>query len=354
MPASRCHGGHDVARPRPPRRGRSTRPQATSGRQAKSLTSGRARVCQEGPAERRTRMKRTLTMLAAAALAGLAIPAQAADMALGRLDCGTPQAPTVVNQRFSDIYAYGDLKVQFVFSCYIIKHDNDYLLWDTGHAMTAPNVAPKVSIVDQLAKINVKPEQIKYVGISHYHADHTGQVASFPKATLLIGAREWEAISAPQPAQGVNYKPFEGWIKGENKVEPQALDKDVFGDGSVIVLRTPGHTPGHQALLVKLPQTGAVILSGDAVHFHENYDSDGVPWFNFDRAQTVASIARIKKIAASLKGTVIIQHDERDISSLRRSRPSRSSRRPPDPHPSRASPCRPLRVKVPIFPVPSH
>jgi glyoxylase-like metal-dependent hydrolase (beta-lactamase superfamily II) len=243
-------------------------------------------------------------------------PAPAAYLALGRIDCGTPLAPTAVNQRFSDTYAYGDLKVQFVYSCYIIRHDNEYLLWDTGHSMTAPNVAPKVSIVDQLAKINVKPEQIKYVGISHYHADHTGQVASFPKATLLIGAREWEAISAPKPAAGVNYKPFEGWIKGENKVEPLPLDKDVFGDGSVIVLRTPGHTPGHQALLVKLPQMGAVILSGDAVHFHENWDTGGVPAFNYDRAQTVASMERLKGLVKAQKAKLIIQHDARDVGLL--------------------------------------
>ena len=135
-------------------------------------------------------------------------------------------------------------------------------------------------------------------------------------ATLLIGAKEWEAITAPKPAQGVNFKPFEHWIKGEGKVEPQAVDKDVFADGSVIVLRTPGHTPGHQALLVKLAQMGPVILSGDAVHFRENYESDGVPWFNFDRAQTVASIERIKKISANLKATLIIQHDARDIGKL--------------------------------------
>ncbi len=261
-------------------------------------------------------MKRMLTMLAAAALAGLAIPAQAADMSLTRLDCGTPQAPTVVNQRFDDTYSYGDLKVQFVYSCYLIKHDGDYLLWDTGHAMTTPNVAPKVSIVDQLAKLNIKPEQVKYVGISHYHADHTGQVASFPKATLLIGAREWEAITAPKPAEGVNYKPFESWAKGEGKVEALNLDKDVFGDGSVIVLRTPGHTPGHQSLMLKLPQTGAVIISGDAVHFRENYDSERVPAFNYDRAQTVASMQRLKKLVAAQKAKLIIQHDARDIALL--------------------------------------
>src|SRR5690242_11899146 len=110
-------------------------------------------------------MNRISMMFAAGAcvLAGVATPAQAADVTLTRLaDCGTPQAPIAVNQRFSDIYAYGDLKLQFVYSCYVIKHDNEYMMWDTGHSMSAPNVAPKVSVVDQLAKLNIKPEQIKY------------------------------------------------------------------------------------------------------------------------------------------------------------------------------------------------
>jgi len=263
-------------------------------------------------------MNRRLTMLAigASLFAGFAAPAQAADVSIARIDCGTSQAPVAVNERFSDTYAYGDKKIQFVFSCYLIKHGDEYMLWDTGHSMTAPNVAPKVSLVDALAKIDVKSDQIKYVGISHYHADHTGQIASFPKATLLIGAKEWEAITSPKPPQGANVKPFEGWIKGENKVEPQPIDKDVFGDGSVIILRTPGHTPGHQSLLVKLAEKGPVIITGDAVHFHENLDSDGVPAFNFDRAQTVASMERLKKIAQNLKGTIIIQHDARDVDKL--------------------------------------
>ena len=265
-------------------------------------------------------MNRTLTILAfgAGLVAGLAAPAQAADVSLARLDCGTPQAPTAVNQRFSDTYAYGELKLQFVYSCYLIKHGDEYLLWDAGHAMTTPNVAPKVSIVDQLAKIDVKPDQIKYVAISHYHGDHTGQVASFPKATLLIGTREWDAITAPKPAEGVNFKPFESWIKGDSKVEPLPLgpDKDVFGDGTVIMLRTPGHTPGHSCLLVKLSQMGPVILSGDAAHFRENYDTEGVPIFNYDRAQTIASIQRIKQIVSNQKATFIIQHDARDVAKL--------------------------------------
>jgi N-acyl homoserine lactone hydrolase len=264
-------------------------------------------------------MKRILTVAAASAfaLAGLATNALAApEVSLARFDCGTPQAPVPVNQRFSDTYAYGDLKLQFVFSCYLIKHGDDYMIWDTGHATTAPNVAPKTSLVDYLAKIDVKPDQIKFVGISHYHADHTGQVASFPKATVLIGKGDWDAISGPKPGQGVNFKPFESWIKGEGKVEALTLDKDVFEDGSVIVLRTPGHTPGHSSLLVKLPQMGAVILTGDAIHFRENTKSSGVPAFNYDRAQTVASVERLNNIATNLKATLVIQHDARDIEKL--------------------------------------
>src|SRR5947209_13473972 len=250
-------------------------------------------------------------------LVGLTAFAQApAEVTLTRIDCGTGATPTDVGQRFSDTIAYKDLKLTFTFSCYLIKHGGEYMVWDTGFAPgTNPN-APKVGIVDRLKELSITPEQAKYVGISHFHGDHTGQLAPFTNATLLIGKGHWDQITSPTPMQGANVAGFKSWIDEKRKVEPLALDKDVFGDGSVIVLRTPGHKPGHQSLLVKLPQMGAVVISGDAVHFHENYDSDGVPTFNFDRAQTLASLARIKKIAANLKATVILQHDARDIDKL--------------------------------------
>jgi N-acyl homoserine lactone hydrolase len=84
----------------------------------------------------------------------------------------------------------------------------------------------------------------------------------------------------------------------------------------VIMLDLPGHTPGHHGLLVKLKTTGAVLLTGDVAHFHENYDSNGVPSFNVNRADSLASLDRFKKLAANLKATVIIQHDPRDIGKL--------------------------------------
>jgi glyoxylase-like metal-dependent hydrolase (beta-lactamase superfamily II) len=279
---------------------------------------GGTKCIQTPPMGRWSAMQRILLLagICVAALVGQPALAQAPDMSLTRLDCGTPNPPTAVNQRFSDTYSQGDLKVLIVYSCYLIKHGNDYLLWDTGHGMTTPNVAPKVSLVDQLAKINLKPEQIKFVGISHYHGDHIGQAGSFPNATLLIGKGDWDELNSPKPRAGANPAPLAHWIKGEGKVEPVPLDKDVFDDGSVIMLYTPGHTPGHHSLLVKLPQMGAVLLSGDLMHFRENYETNGVPTFNTDRAQTLASLDRVKKIVAGSKATVIIQHDSRDIDKL--------------------------------------
>jgi N-acyl homoserine lactone hydrolase len=182
--------------------------------------------------------------------------------------------------------------------------------------MIAGAVAPKVSLVDLLAQLKLKPEQIRYIGISHYHGDHIGQVGSFPKSTLLIGKGDWDVLTNPKPTAGANPEPFANWISGGGKVEPVPLDKDVFDDGTVLMLTTPGHTPGHHSLLVKLPQMGNVLLSGDLAHFRENYDGNGVPTFNTDRAETLASIDRVKKIAANLKATVIIQHDARDIGKL--------------------------------------
>jgi N-acyl homoserine lactone hydrolase len=255
-----------------------------------------------------------LAAVIASGFAALPVAAQpAAEVTLTRLDCGNGFND---QRRFSDSFAYSEPRMPFTFSCYVIKHGADYMVWDTGYAPgTNPN-APTVSLGQQLAQMNVRPEQVKFVGISHFHGDHTGQLNTVPGATLLIGDREWAGVTATPPMAGANTAGFTHWISGGGKVEAQAGDKDVFGDGTVMILRTPGHTPGHQSLLVRLKERGPVLLLGDAAHFHENYESNGVPGFNYDRAQTVASLDRIKEIQKNLKATVIIQHDPRDIGKL--------------------------------------
>jgi N-acyl homoserine lactone hydrolase len=243
----------------------------------------------------------------------------AAEVSLTRLDCGKTTTLNDVS-RFSDVSAFKGLNIQLTFSCYLIKHGNDYLVWDTGNAPaaggTAAPTAPKTSLVEQLALLHLTPQQITFIGISHYHGDHVGQVASFPQATLLIGKGDWEALNQPVPNPGVNPANFAHWMSGGGKVEPLLGDKDVFGDGSVIMLNTPGHTPGHHSLLVKLKEKGNVLITGDLAHFRENYDSNGVPTFNTSRAETLASLDRFKQLATNLNAMVIIQHDARDIEKL--------------------------------------
>jgi len=262
-------------------------------------------------------MKRTLRLLALGAGALIGMNAWAQADSLWRIDCGTGATPMpALNARFSDTLAFPNLSLTFTYSCYLIKHGNDYMVWDTGFAPGANPNAPKTSLADYMAQVQVKPEQVKFVGISHFHADHTGQLAALTNATLLIGKGDWDGVTANPPVAGANAAGFKQWIAEGRKVEPQTGDKDVFGDGSVVMMRAPGHTPGHSILLVRLKEKGAVLLTGDLVHFRENYEAGGVPSFNVDRAQTVASIERIRQIAANLKAKVIIQHDARDVEKL--------------------------------------
>jgi len=263
---------------------------------------------------------------AAAAVAGILATAAAVsqtppELTLTRLDCAGGQAPADI-ARFSDTNAYEGKKQQLTASCYLVRHGDEYLMWDTGYpAAATAGAAPsgptvKVSLVDQLAQLKLKPEQIKFVGISHYHGDHIGQAASFPQATLLIGKGDWDALTATPPQFNANPAPVAHWVSGGGKVEPVPRDKDVFGDGSVMMLDTPGHTPGHHSLLVRLKEKGNVLLTGDLAHFRENYDGNGVPTFNTNRADTLASLDRFRKIATNLQATVVIQHDPRDVEKL--------------------------------------
>ena len=266
-------------------------------------------------------MKRVLIKIAFALCAALVVytPAGAQTppiVELTRLSCGTNAAPTDVGLRFSDTYAFNGLKVQLTFSCYLIRHGDDYLVWDAGNPVGTTATAPKTSLVELIAQLKIAPAQVKFVAISHYHGDHVGQVSAFPQSTLLIGKGDWELLNDPKFAAVANPEPFSNWISGGSKVEPLPGDRDVFGDGTVIVLNTPGHTPGHHSLLVKLKKMGNVLITGDLSHFRENYDGNGVPTFNTDRGATLASLDRFKKIAANLKATVIIQHDARDVGKL--------------------------------------
>ena len=203
--------------------------------------------------------------------------------------------------------------MDFVDSCYLIKHNQGWLLWDTGLAdaiaampeglrPSDPRAThwrrPK-TLAAQLEQLGVKPSDIKYVAVSHSHPDHIGNIAMFPQSTLLVQKVEYEW---PSPA-GPRFRP-------ELPVTKVEGDHDVFGDGSVTLVATPGHTPGHQSLLVRLSKTGAVLLSGDAVHFKENWDNRRVPDINDNKEQSSASMQRLAEIMAREKAQLWINHDK--------------------------------------------
>lgn len=269
-------------------------------------------------------MRRTISAVAAmlglVAFSMTAVAQTPPEVTLTRFDCGGGAAPVDI-AAFSDTHAYDGKKQQLTVSCYLVKHGTDYLIWDTGYpSADASGAAPsgpraRISLVEQLGQLGLKPEQIKYVGISHYHGDHTGQAGSFPQATLLIGKGDWDVLTSTPPP-GANLAPMTPWISGGGKVEVVPRDKDVFGDGAVTLLDMPGHTPGHHSLLVRLKEKGNVLLTGDLAHFRENYDTNGVPSFNTNRADSLASLDRFKQVAKNLDATVIIQHEPRDIDKL--------------------------------------
>jgi N-acyl homoserine lactone hydrolase len=163
------------------------------------------------------------------------------------------------------------------------------------------------TLASQLESLGVKPADIKYVAVSHTHPDHIGNVELFPQAMLLVQKAEYEW---PNPL-GV------GRFKAEHPVTKLEGDYDVFSDGSVTIISTPGHTPGHQSLLVKLPKTGALVLSGDAVHFKSNWENRGVPSGNTDKDKTLSSMQRISDVLAKEKAQLWINHDKAQRDSLR-------------------------------------
>ena len=214
-------------------------------------------------------MKSHRLLLAAAALVSAAastsaVRSQAPGVErLYIIDCGHSIGPD--RSRWSPGVDIGK-PVTMAGSCYLIRHSQGWLLWDTGvtdEVAKMPGGRPgqkgsphwyrPKTLAGEIQKLGLKPADIKYLAISHTHPDHIGNVGLFPQSMLLVQRAEYD-----WPA------PFGPRFKPEHPVTKLDGDHDVFGDGSVTIIATPGHTPGHQVLLVRLKRFGAVLLSGDA------------------------------------------------------------------------------------------
>ena len=249
---------------------------------------------------------------------------------LYRLDCGHSLAND------ESVWTPGEnvgRDIEFSSTCWLIKHGSQWLLWDTGvpeAALNDPNgwsTLPKLivyhldrSISDQLAQIDLKPGDIGRVAISHTHGDHIGNMALFPNATILMQRAEYNWIHSPNgPNDNVNQlMALARKLMGEPKhLQLIDGDTDVFGDGSVTLLATPGHTPGHQSLLVHLKNAGFIMLSGDVVHLQENFARNVVPDLNTDKAASIASMARVRQLIGIYKASFFINHDKAETERLK-------------------------------------
>jgi N-acyl homoserine lactone hydrolase len=240
------------------------------------------------------------------------------------LDCGTLDFKDMAF--FADTGEYDRKPGKLVDVCYLIRHPKGDLLWDLGLgddlAKQAGGTTNEMGIhtqvdhtlVDQLQALQLQPADIGYVAFSHFHFDHTGNANLFAKATWIVNRRElaW-ASSTPTP---IAVNPMSWSAIKTAKTQLVDLDHDVFGDGTVRILRAPGHTPGHQVLMLTLKKAGTVILSGDLYHTLANERAKRIPVFNDSRADTLASIDRVAKLTANTKARFFVQHAPEDFAAF--------------------------------------
>ena len=213
---------------------------------------------------------------------------------------------------------------------YLIVHPRGTVLWDScvipdeligAGGGTEGRATARRTLLGQLAEIGYQPADITYLVLSHNHFDHSANANRFAGSTWLVQRAEHDWMFPQEPRA----EPLAGAARYSALRDSRTMlldgDHDVFGDGSVLILATPGHTPGHQSLLVKLPRTGAVVLTGDLYHYPaERTVKDLLPTARFsDPAREAASRARIEALLKERHATLWIGHDLVQDATIRKS-----------------------------------
>jgi N-acyl homoserine lactone hydrolase len=275
----------------------------------------------------------SLVAMAALAACGQSTQPQQAEapaIELYAMDCGRATFPDV--GMFADDHSVDGQSRELIVPCYLIRHPSGDLIWDTGFPdaiaampggrMELPDmgaaIVMRASLASQLAQLNLTPADIEFFSLSHSHTDHSGNANLFATTSTWIVDPE-ERAHMFRDAARADAQSFGTYNQLEN-VTPRLIegegDYDVFGDGSVTIIQTPGHTPGHTVLLVRLPNAGPVLLTGDMYHLAESRERRLVPTFNADRAQTLASMDKVERIASETGARVVRQHVMEDFTTL--------------------------------------
>jgi glyoxylase-like metal-dependent hydrolase (beta-lactamase superfamily II) len=263
-------------------------------------------------------MAAALSLLLGAAPAA----AEPAELRLYALDCGRIDIADM--NVFADTGEYAGRRMVLADPCFLVRHPKGDLLWDAGigdRVVAMPDglallpgfvATVPVTLQAQLRTLGLDYDRIQYFALSHMHVDHLGNANALKNATWILNTHELDWV---QSRGGHDAELISQW----RSVRTTLIDSDfdVFGDGAVTILQTPGHTPGHQVLQLKFADASVVILSGDLWHSRENYENTRVPSFNTSRAETLASIDRVTRILKRTHGRLVIQHALEDFVALR-------------------------------------
>lgn len=210
--------------------------------------------------------------------------------------------------------------------CFLVVHPRGRLLFDTGlHCETMTNMlgrygeerarrfgvrsGPGDDVVSQLGRLGLGPTDVAWVANSHWHFDHCGGNEFFPDATILVQARELQAARSSEVLAAGRYRPSQPDFEHPLRYEPVDGEHDVFGDGTVVLLPTYGHTPGHQSLLVRPDRDTRLVFTADACYTRENMDRDILPTIVWDEIEMSHSLRRLRDLRDRQGARTVYGHD---------------------------------------------
>lgn len=215
-----------------------------------------------------------------------------------------------------------------VVPCYVIEHEKGRLLWDGGLPSEVAAVPDGISVAgmtmllnhtfaDQISDMGLTMSSFDYVTFSHMHFDHVGVANEIEGATLITQEREYEAAFSSEFEIYAGAKQYYDKVPELERLEIDG-DHDVFGDGRVMILSAPGHTPGHQVLYLDLAETGPIVLSGDLYHFALSRLDKRTPSFNTNREDSLASMERVETFLKEKNATLWIEHEQKLFETLKK------------------------------------
>ncbi len=212
---------------------------------------------------------------------------------------------------------------------HLIVHPKGTLIWDAGVVPDAligsgadGTAQAGRPLEEQLEEIGYTPNDITYLALSHYHFDHTANANAFENSTWIVQKAERDTMFAGAPVPGVGPEPASHYneLRSSKTIILSNIDEyDVFGDGTVVIKAAPGHTPGQQVLILRLPETGPVMLAGDLYHFPEEREAQIVPVIEFDKDQSRATRVLIEEYVKANAMPLWIEHDAHLYATLKKS-----------------------------------